>query len=57
MEPHEGMELDSEEAAELFYDAYATRIRFIMHVDAFSQSMREGKVVWHRPVCDKEAKS
>ncbi|KAJ4846182.1 hypothetical protein Tsubulata_034506 [Turnera subulata] len=54
MEPHVGMEFESEEAAKLFYDAYATRLGFIMRVDAFRRSMRDGKVVWRRLVCNKE---
>ncbi|KAL2486186.1 Far-red impaired responsive (FAR1) family protein [Abeliophyllum distichum] len=54
MEPHVGMEFDSEEAAKVFYDAYATHLGFIMRVDAFRRSMRDGKVVWRRLVCNKE---
>lgn len=54
MEPYVGMEFESEEAAKVFYDAYATHIGFIMRVDAFRRSMRDGKVVWRRLVCNKE---
>uniref|UniRef100_A0A7N2RBA1 FAR1 domain-containing protein n=1 Tax=Quercus lobata TaxID=97700 RepID=A0A7N2RBA1_QUELO len=54
MEPYVGMDFDSEEAAKVFYDAYATRMGFIMRVDAFRRSMRDGKVVWRRLVCNKE---
>jgi hypothetical protein len=54
MEPYVGMEFESEEAAKVFYDAYATRLGFIMRVDAFRRSMRDGKVVWRRLVCNKE---
>lgn len=54
MEPYVGMEFESEEAAKVFYDAYATQIGFIMRVDAFRRSMRDGKVVWRRLVCNKE---
>jgi hypothetical protein len=54
MEPCVGMEFESEEAAKVFYDAYATRMGFIMRVDAFRRSMRDGKVVWRRLVCNKE---
>ncbi|KAL9453995.1 hypothetical protein AB3S75_009573 [Citrus x aurantiifolia] len=53
-EPYLGMEFESEEAAKVFYDAYATRMGFIMRVDAFRRSMRDGKVVWRRLVCNKE---
>ncbi|KAL5562229.1 hypothetical protein UlMin_031976 [Ulmus minor] len=54
MEPSVGMEFESEEAAKVFYDAYATHLGFIMRVDAFRRSMRDGKVVWRRLVCNKE---
>ncbi|KAG6630960.1 protein FAR1-RELATED SEQUENCE 5 isoform X3 [Carya illinoinensis] len=54
IEPYVGMEFESEEAAKVFYDAYATRLGFIMRVDAFRRSMRDGKVVWRRLVCNKE---
>ncbi|XP_052185541.1 protein FAR-RED IMPAIRED RESPONSE 1 isoform X2 [Diospyros lotus] len=54
MEPYLGMQFESEEAAKVFYDAYATRLGFIMRVDAFRRSMRDGKVVWRRLVCNKE---
>uniref|UniRef100_A0A5B7ATD6 FAR1 domain-containing protein n=1 Tax=Davidia involucrata TaxID=16924 RepID=A0A5B7ATD6_DAVIN len=54
MEPYVGMEFESEEAAKVFYDAYATNLGFIMRVDAFRRSMRDGKVVWRRLVCNKE---
>ncbi|KAL9457140.1 hypothetical protein AB3S75_006222 [Citrus x aurantiifolia] len=53
-EPYLGMEFESEEAAKVFYDAYATHMGFIMRVDAFRRSMRDGKVVWRRLVCNKE---
>ncbi|CAN6684933.1 unnamed protein product [Malus baccata var. baccata] len=53
-EPFVGMEFESEEAAKVFYDAYATQVGFIMRVDAFRRSMRDGKVVWRRLVCNKE---
>ncbi|KAI8523356.1 hypothetical protein RHMOL_Rhmol13G0066700 [Rhododendron molle] len=54
MEPFVGLEFESEEAAKVSYDAYATRFGFIMRVDAFRRSMRDGKVVWRRLVCNKE---
>ncbi|KAE8703953.1 Far-red impaired responsive family protein isoform 2 [Hibiscus syriacus] len=53
-ESYVGMEFESEEAAKVFYDAYATRAGFIMRVDAFRSSMRDGKVVWRRLICNKE---
>ncbi|KAK2965814.1 hypothetical protein RJ640_025323 [Escallonia rubra] len=54
LEPYVGMEFESEEAAKVFYDTYATHLGFIMRVDAFRRSMRDGKVVWRRLVCNKE---
>lgn len=54
MEPYVGMAFESEEAAKVFYDAYGTRLGFIMRVDAFRRSMRDGEVVWRRLVCNKE---
>ncbi|KAF2284645.1 hypothetical protein GH714_028791 [Hevea brasiliensis] len=54
MESYVGMEFESEEAAKVFYDAYATHLAFIMRVDAFRQSMHDGKVVWCRLVCNKQ---
>ncbi|KAK6940430.1 FAR1 DNA binding domain [Dillenia turbinata] len=54
MEPHVGMEFESEEAAKAFYEAYATQVGFIMRVDAFRRSTRDGTVVWRRLVCNKE---
>lgn len=54
MEPCVGMEFETEEAAKVFYDAYATQLGFIMRVDAFRRSLRDGKVVWRRLVCNKE---
>ncbi|KAM1795237.1 hypothetical protein ACFX11_035611 [Malus domestica] len=42
-EPFVGMEFESEEAAKVFYDAYATQVGIIMRVDAFRRSMRDGK--------------
>ncbi|KAL6217840.1 hypothetical protein ACLB2K_011057 [Fragaria x ananassa] len=54
MEPYVGMEFETEEAAKVFYDAYATHLGFIMRVDAFRRSLRDGKVVWRRLVCNKE---
>lgn len=53
-EPYVGMEFESEESVKLFYDAYASRLGFVMRVDAFRRSMRDGTVVWRRLVCNKE---
>lgn len=54
MEPYVGMEFESEEAAKAYYSTYATHLGFIMRVDAFRRSMRNGELVWRRLVCNKE---
>lgn len=54
VEPFLGMEFESEEAAKSFYDNYATGMGFVMRVDVFRRSMRDGTVVWRRLVCNKE---
>ncbi|KAF8081517.1 hypothetical protein N665_0881s0018 [Sinapis alba] len=54
VEPFIGMEFESEEAAKSFYNSYATGTGFVMRVDAFRRSMRDGTVVWRRLVCNKE---
>lgn len=54
VEPFIGMEFESEEAAKSFYDNYAAGMGFVMRVDAFRRSMRDGTVVWRRLVCNKE---
>ncbi|KAI3965177.1 hypothetical protein MKX01_027668 [Papaver californicum] len=51
-EPHLGMEFDSEEAAKVYYDAYATHVGFVMRVDR--RSLRDGKIYCRRLVCNKE---
>ncbi|KAF8402298.1 hypothetical protein HHK36_013250 [Tetracentron sinense] len=54
IEPYMGMEFESEEAAKVYYDTYATRMGFVMRVDAFRRSLRDGKVICRRLVCNKE---
>ncbi|GMH02437.1 hypothetical protein Nepgr_004276 [Nepenthes gracilis] len=54
-EPYVGMGFESEEAAKVFYDAYATSLGFVMRIDAFRRSMRDGQVLWRRLVCNKES--
>lgn len=54
VEPFLGMEFESQEAAKSFYENYATSMGFVMRVDAFRRSMRDGTVVWRRLVCNKE---
>lgn len=54
LEPYVGMEFESEEAAKAYYSTYATHLGFVMRVDAFRRSMRNGELVWRRLVCNKE---
>lgn len=54
MEPYVGMEFESEEAAKAYYSTYAIHLGFVMRVDAFRRSMRNGELVWRRLVCNKE---
>lgn len=54
LEPYIGMQFETEEAAKVFYDAYAMHLGFIMRVDAFRRSVRDESVVWRRLVCNKE---
>lgn len=54
VDPFIGMEFESEEVAKSFYDNYAACMGFVMRVDAFRRSMRDGTVVWRRLVCNKE---
>ncbi|XP_052184168.1 protein FAR-RED IMPAIRED RESPONSE 1-like isoform X2 [Diospyros lotus] len=54
MQPYIGMEFDSEEAAMVFYDAYATRIGFIIRIGNCHRSSRDGSVISRRFLCNKE---
>ncbi|OVA04580.1 FAR1 DNA binding domain [Macleaya cordata] len=54
LEPHEGMEFESEEAAKAFYDAYARRVGFVTRVSAYCRSKIDGAIISRRLVCNKE---
>ncbi|KAL0000169.1 hypothetical protein SO802_019771 [Lithocarpus litseifolius] len=45
VEPYVGMEFESEEAAMMYYDAYAKRLGFIIRVGNCHRSGREGSVI------------
>lgn len=53
-EPYVGQEFDSEAAAHGFYNAYATRIGFIIRVSKLSRSRRDGTAIGRALVCNKE---
>lgn len=54
VEPYVGMEFESEEAAMMYYDAYAKRLGFIIRVGNCHRSGREGSVISRRFLCNKE---
>jgi len=49
-----GQEFDSEAAAHAFYNAYATRIGFVIRVSKLSRSRRDGSAIGRALVCNKE---
>lgn len=54
VEPYEGMEFESEDAAKIFYDEYARQIGFVMRVMSCRRSERDGKILARRLGCNKE---
>ncbi|KAF3456956.1 hypothetical protein FNV43_RR01611 [Rhamnella rubrinervis] len=54
IEPYEGMEFDSEDAAKIFYDEYARRVGFVMRVMSCRRSERDGRILARRLGCNKE---
>ena len=54
VEPYVGMEFESEEAAMMYYDAYAKRLGFIIRVGNCHRSGCEGSVISRRFLCNKE---
>lgn len=53
-EPYIGQEFDSEAAAHAFYNAYATRVGFVIRVSKLSRSRRDGSAIGRALVCNKE---
>ncbi|CAM8987938.1 unnamed protein product [Rhodiola kirilowii] len=53
-EPYVGQEFDSESAAHAFYNAYATRVGFVIRVSKLSRSRRDGSAIGRSLVCNKE---
>nr|XP_043610134.1 protein FAR1-RELATED SEQUENCE 5 [Erigeron canadensis] len=53
-EPYVGKEFDSEAAAHAFYNAYATRVGFVIRVSKLSRSRRDGTAIGRALVCNKE---
>ncbi|XP_068654934.1 protein FAR1-RELATED SEQUENCE 5-like isoform X1 [Aristolochia californica] len=54
MEPYEGMELESEEAARIFYSTYARRTGFRSRISKNRRSRKDGEVIARKFVCCKE---
>ncbi|KAF6160214.1 hypothetical protein GIB67_016650 [Kingdonia uniflora] len=52
--PYIGMEFESEQAAMIYYDAYAKRTGFILRVGNCHRSGRDGPVISRRFLCNKE---
>ncbi|GMH16313.1 hypothetical protein Nepgr_018154 [Nepenthes gracilis] len=54
LEPYEGMDFESEEAAKAFYNSYARRIGFSTRVSSSRRSRRDGGIIQRSFVCAKE---
>ncbi|XP_058071649.1 protein FAR1-RELATED SEQUENCE 5-like [Magnolia sinica] len=54
LDPYEGMELESEDAARIFYSAYARRIGFRSRISKNRRSRKDGEVIARKFVCYKE---
>lgn len=54
LEPYEGMEFESEEAAKAFYNSYARRVGFSTRVSSSRRSRRDGAIIQRSFVCAKE---
>lgn len=53
-EPYMGQEFETEAAAHAFYNAYATRVGFVIRVSKLSRSRRDGTAIGRALVCNKE---
>ncbi|KAG7539711.1 Zinc finger SWIM-type [Arabidopsis thaliana x Arabidopsis arenosa] len=54
LEPFDGLEFESEEAAKAFYNSYARRIGFSTRVSSSRRSRRDGAIIQRQFVCAKE---
>ncbi|KAF7149969.1 hypothetical protein RHSIM_Rhsim02G0078600 [Rhododendron simsii] len=54
LEPFEGLEFRSEEAAKVFYDDYARRVGFVMRAMSCRRSEIDGKILARQLGCNKE---
>uniref|UniRef100_M4F9G0 FAR1 domain-containing protein n=1 Tax=Brassica campestris TaxID=3711 RepID=M4F9G0_BRACM len=56
IEPREGTEFESEEAAKMFYDDYSRSLGFVMRVMSCRRSERDGRILARRFGCNKEVR-
>ncbi|KAI3992063.1 hypothetical protein MKX01_014954 [Papaver californicum] len=54
LEPLDGMEFESEEAARIFYNSYARRIGFSTRVSVYHRSRRDGAIICRQIVCSRQ---
>ncbi|KAL7123903.1 hypothetical protein ABFS83_14G013300 [Erythranthe nasuta] len=54
IEPHAGLEFDSAEEAQEFYNSYATQVGFKVRIGQLYRSRVDGSVISRRFVCSKE---
>ncbi|PKU74948.1 uncharacterized protein LOC110111362 isoform X2 [Dendrobium catenatum] len=54
LEPHEGMEFESEQAAQTFYKEYARRAGFRARISTYYRSKRDNSIISRLIVCSKE---
>ncbi|KAK2988174.1 hypothetical protein RJ640_020656 [Escallonia rubra] len=54
LNPYEGMEFDSEQAARNFYNSYARRTGFSTRVSVYQRSRRDGSIICRQVVCSRE---
>lgn len=54
LEPYEGMELESEDAARIFYSAYARRLGFRSRISKNRRSRKDGEIIARKFVCFRE---
>ncbi|KAL7237232.1 hypothetical protein ACSBR2_003509 [Camellia fascicularis] len=54
LEPYDGMEFESEEAAKAFYNSYGRRVGFSTRVSSSRRSRKDGAIIQRSFVCAKE---
>ncbi|ONK71551.1 uncharacterized protein A4U43_C04F9800 [Asparagus officinalis] len=54
LEPYEGMEFESEEAARAFYSSYARHVGFRVRISRYTRSRRDNSIISRLIVCSKE---